>query len=298
MKSRFRNWSDVRIFLAVIRAGSTLGASRRLGIAQPTVARRIEALEHEMGLVLFDRDNRGFRPTAAAQALLPLAQSMEAAALALEERAQDLQRPRPIRITAFSPNFSARVSDIFTAFSERHPDVAFAFLPGGEILDLAKGEADIALRVTRTQPDPDLICRKISTAHFTLFGAPAYARAHGLPTSPEEMGEHVLVDYVPHGGQSFHHDWLARHVPPDRIVAIYGEFGLLEAAIRAGRGLGVINLRLAEADEASGRLIRCFPPPEALSADHLMLVAPEAYRRPDVRAFTRFFAPRYAAIFR
>ncbi|MBT8425437.1 MAG: LysR family transcriptional regulator, partial [Silicimonas sp.] len=52
MKSEFRNWSDIRVFLAVIREGSTLAASRKLGVAQPTVARRIDALEHETGLIL------------------------------------------------------------------------------------------------------------------------------------------------------------------------------------------------------------------------------------------------------
>ena len=56
MKSEFRDWSDVRVFLAVVRAGSTLAASNSLGMAQPTVARRIEALEHALGLVLFERD--------------------------------------------------------------------------------------------------------------------------------------------------------------------------------------------------------------------------------------------------
>ena len=56
MKSDFRDWSDVRVFLAVVRAGSTLAASKSLGMAQPTVARRIEALEHALGLVLFERD--------------------------------------------------------------------------------------------------------------------------------------------------------------------------------------------------------------------------------------------------
>ena len=99
MKSGFQNWSDVRIFLAVCRKGSTLAASQELGMAQPTVARRIDALEHVLELVLFDRDNRGFRPTGAARTLLPLAESLEAAALALAKTAEDLSRPRPIRIT-------------------------------------------------------------------------------------------------------------------------------------------------------------------------------------------------------
>ena len=79
MQSDFRDWSDVRVFLAVVRAGSTLAASKGLGMAQPTVARRIEALEHALGLVLFERDTRGFQPTAEAQALIEAAHSVEAA---------------------------------------------------------------------------------------------------------------------------------------------------------------------------------------------------------------------------
>ncbi|SDG08124.1 LysR family transcriptional regulator [Alloyangia pacifica] len=298
MKSRFRSWTDVRTFLAVLREGSTLAASRRLGLAQPTVARRIEALEHELGLVLFDRDTRGFRPTAAAQALRPHAEAMEAAAEAMADCAEAQGRPRPIRITAFSANFSPRVTQVFSAFSAEHPEVRFEFLPGVKPLDLLGGEADIALRITRSTPEPELICRKISTARFTLYGAPSYAARHGLPSSPGEMGGHVFVTYEPETIPSVYHDWLRPRVAPAQIVLSFTEIGLHEAAILSGHGLGVLNLRMAEADEAAGRLIRCFAPPEEMTAQHLMLISPEAWRRPEVKAFTRFFAPRYAALFR
>ncbi|WP_165354536.1 LysR family transcriptional regulator [Tropicimonas sp. IMCC6043] len=298
MKSRFRNWSDVRIFLAVIREGSTLAASRKLAIAQPTVARRIEALEHETGLVLFERDSRGFHPTTAATALLPLAEALETAADAFANRATDLTRPRPIRITAFSANFSPRVAKVFSDFFALHPDIRFEFLPGVKPLDLMAGEADIALRISRKAPDPSLICRKISVAQFTLFGAPSYAERRGLPASPDDLDGHVFVTYEPKGAPAVYHDWLTQHVKPDQIVMSFGEIELLEAAILAGHGLGVQNLRLAEPHEAAGRLIRCFPPPNEMSAQHLMLVSPDAYRRPEVKAFTKFFAPRYAAIFK
>jgi DNA-binding transcriptional LysR family regulator len=62
MKSETWNWSDLRVFLAVLDAGSTLAASKALGMAQPTVARRIDALEHATGLTLFERDTRGRNP--------------------------------------------------------------------------------------------------------------------------------------------------------------------------------------------------------------------------------------------
>ncbi len=73
------------------------------------------------------------------------------------------------------------------------------------------------------------------------------------------------------------------------------EVELMLAVIRAGRGWGILNVRYAKAEET---LLPCFEPPEELSAQHLMLVSHEAYRRPEVKAFTKFFAPRYAAIFR
>ena len=72
----------------------------------------------------------------------------------------------------------------------------------------------------------------------------------------------------------------------------------MDAAIRAGHGLGIVNVKLAELEEKAGTMIRYFEPPEELSSQHLMLISPEAYRRPDVKKFTKFFALCYVAIFK
>ena len=295
MKSAFRNWSDVRVFLAVMREGSTLAASRKLDIAQPTVARRIDALEHEIGLTLFERDTRGFHPTEVARALLPIAEAFEKAAAEFGDKAQGLKACRPIRVTAYLANFSPRITSIFSEFLELRPDVKFDFLPGVQVLDLMAGEADIALRITRSPVEPDLICRKISTARFSLFGAPSYAEKYGLPTSPEELAGHRLLTFQRADVPQVFHQWLLKYATPDQIVLSFTEIDMMHSAIRAGRGLGVANLKLAEGDPS---LIRCFDPPEELSAEHVMLVSPDAYRRPEVREFTKFFAPRYAALFK
>ncbi len=194
-KNGFRNWSDLRVFLAVIRAGSTLAASRNLGIAQPTVARRIEALEHEVGLTLFERDTRGFRPTEAARTLLPQAEAMERAASDFATQARDLTCQRPIRITAVSSNFSPRVMQIINDFSAQHPEAQFEFLPGVKVFDLSAGEADIALRLTQSEPDQELICRKISAVRFTLYGSRGHAEKSGLPASPDDMGGHRFITF-------------------------------------------------------------------------------------------------------
>lgn len=298
MQNAFRNWSDIRIFLAVVRAGSTLAASRELGIAQPTVARRIEALEHEVGLTLFDRDTRGFRPTDAAQKLLPEAEAIEAAAENFTAKVRDLTQVRPIRITAAPTNLSPRVTEIFSAFSDHYPEVQLEFLPGIKSFDLSAGEADVALRLSWSKQDPDLICRHISHAQFTLFGTPSYADKHGLPRSPEEMADHTIYTFHRDDVRPILRDWFLKYVPATVIARSFSETSLMDAAIRSGSGLGLMNLRMVEAEEKAGTLIRCFEPPEELSAPHMVLISPQAYRRPEVKAFTKFFIPRYAAIFK
>ncbi|MGI9390756.1 MAG: LysR family transcriptional regulator [Boseongicola sp.] len=294
MKNGFRNWSDVRVFLSVVREGSTLAASRKLGIAQPTVARRIEALENETGLTLFERDTRGFKPTADARSLYPLAEAIENATDDFADKTRELTKRRPIRITA-PGMFSDRATDILSEFSALNPGVAFEFLPSLKVLNLLKGEADIAIRIARSEPDENLICRKISTARWALFGGQSYAEKFGLPISPDDLQGHRFVTFKHDDVPADLHNWIARRVSPDQIVMSFSEPELMQASIRAGHGLGLVNLRIASFDDA---LIRCFDHIEELSRSNMMLIAPEAYRRPEVKAFTKFFAPRYAAIFK
>ena len=117
MKSAFDSWSDLRVFLAVMRAGSTLAASKQLRQSQPTVARRIDVLEHVTGLTLFERSTQGLAPTEYALALLPQAEAVEAAVLAFEATVDGRTRSTTstIRITAIGIAFSPRIGAILEA---------------------------------------------------------------------------------------------------------------------------------------------------------------------------------------
>src|ERR1700736_6874865 len=81
------DWNDVRVFLAVAREGSMRAAGRKLGLSQPTIGRRLAAFEATFGgPTLFDRLPEGLRLNAAGDALMPVAEELESAALALERR--------------------------------------------------------------------------------------------------------------------------------------------------------------------------------------------------------------------
>ena len=290
MKSDSFNWSDIRVFLAVYRSGSTLRASKSLGLAQPTVARRIEALEHASGLTLFLRDTRGVKPTAHALALLPQAEAVEAAIGDFTQctTRQSSQSAQAIRITAvpevFSPNFSAIIAD----FKDRHPDVRFDFIATPNTLDIGKGEADVAIRYSNSIEDPNVICRKMSYAEITLYAHESYIAKRGLPQSEEDLVNHDIVSF-PTALVRFE-EWLRARIPAERFIMPCDTYNGLQAAIFGGFGIGPLGCGIG--DTTPG-LRRCIPPPEGLGATTWLLTSPEAHKRPEVQLFTKFFAPRY-----
>lgn len=293
MNSRFTNWSDIRVFLAVLRTGSTLAASKSLGMAQPTVARRIEALEHTLGLTLFDRDTRGARATKAALKLQTSAEAIEMNANALAETAKTLTSAagKAIRVTGvpevFSENFAAILSD----FSDENPDINFDFLATPDTLDMAKGEADVAIRYVSEISEPDLICRKISQADVTLYASDTYVKKHGIPANPDDFSGHKFI--LMSGGMSKLRTYIMDRTTPDQLVMECDTYQGVVAAVLSGFGIGPIGVGLAS---ETPNLHVCLEPQDEFSVTTWLITSPQAHKRPEVRTFTSFFAPRYAAM--
>jgi DNA-binding transcriptional LysR family regulator len=296
MKSELRDWSDVRVFLAVVRAGSTLAASKVLGLAQPTVARRIEALERALGLVLFERDTRGFQPTPEARALIKHAQSLEAAVLGFSDaaRQQSAGTSRTIRFTAFKDAFNHRLGSVVEAFALTHPDVRFEFLPSDDKLDLTGGEADVALRGADVVRETTLICRTVRQIGFSLFASKSYAERHQLPSSEAGFGGHRFAVHQGRHVNSRSNQWLLGRIDSHQIAMSVNDMKAMEAAILMGAGIGILPTPAGHNTET---FIRCFELPPETATTIWLLVNPVAWRRPEVKAFTAFFVPHYRAQF-
>ncbi len=283
MQSRFHDWSDARIFLAVVRTGSTLAASRDLGITQTTVARRIDGLEHKLGICLFERDTRGFHPTKDAGLLVNAAEAMEAASLEFETAAEKVRNAQSgtIRFTAAGHAMNAEFGAIFADFSETNPAVTFEFLATEDFVDLAGGGADVALRLTAEIADENLICRRVGETKWTYYASKAYIAANGTPDEmSDDMEPHTVV--------------LLQHIKSNRknILKCKSDADVF-MALRSSRGIGPLPVIDGDLEEG---LVRCFPPPLGSELHFWLLASPVAYRRPDVRRFMTFAAPRFAII--
>jgi DNA-binding transcriptional LysR family regulator len=297
MKSCFRNWSDIRVFLAVLKAGSTLAASRELGMAQPTVARRIDALEHALGVALFERDTRGFHPTLAADQLVTFAETIDTSVTAFTNKARNLKQAGtgPIRMTASTLTFSTRFAKILADFSKEYPGTQFEFLTSDRVLDLIAGEADIAIRHGDQTDDDRLIRRQLSVASSSLYASPQYAQANGTPNSPDQLSGHSFIVFEGDNHPRSINDWLLARIDRSQIVTTCADISSMIATVQSGLGIGMVPTSMAT-DEMG--LVRCFPSPEGTSTPTRLLISPQAYRRPEVKAFSTFFAPRYAAMFK
>lgn len=280
MQSRFRDWGDARVFLAVMREGSTLAAARVIGINQTTVARRVDALEHVLGLKLFEKTTRGACPTKDAMRLKPLAEALEAAANQFETeamRVQNLAKP-PIRITLFDRAMFGNFGKIVAEFVDQNPGITFEFIAAERILDLIKGEADVALRLSASIDDDRLIARKIGSTQWTYYASHNYVEKHGTPERfSDDMGPHRVV--------------LLSHVRSNRPnVLRCVSANELQLAIQSGQGIG--PMPIFEGDR-NPELVRCFdPPPEGADISVWLVTSPEARKREEVRRFTAFAAKR------
>lgn len=156
------DWSDLRIFLAIARQGTLGGAARRLGQTQPTMGRRLRALEADLGHALFQRTADGFVPTAEGTVLIPYAERMEEAALALERRlaGEGAEISGPLRVTA--PDWFAvhLLAPAMARFAARHKMVALELLTDARLYDLARREADLAFRIRPFQGG-DILARRL-----------------------------------------------------------------------------------------------------------------------------------------
>jgi len=175
------DWDQVRVFLAVARAGQLSGAASRLGLDVSTVSRRLDRLEADLGGVhLFDRTRDGTVPTHAAEALLPAAEEMERA-LGRFAQAADSVETLPegvVRLTVPPGVADAFVAPWLAVFHARYPRVTIELDASIGYADLTRREADLALRATRPRGGDLIAVRLIQTRSIPVT-SPAYAEELG-----------------------------------------------------------------------------------------------------------------------
>jgi DNA-binding transcriptional LysR family regulator len=234
------HWDDLRYFLEAYRQRSLAGAARTLDCEYTTVGRRIAALETALSTTLFVRTPDGLAPTAAATDLMPLAEQVERSALAIALRAagHDQRVQGVVRVTC-PEGFSAYVVDQLAELRARHPEIVVEIIADVRPLDLTRGEAEVALRMSPTA-QPDLVTRTLCVMNWRMAASADYVARRGVPSPVEDLRGHDVVGYDDALGHVPGARWLAAHGDGATVVFRGNSLHAVLDAASVGLGLTVL----------------------------------------------------------
>jgi DNA-binding transcriptional LysR family regulator len=273
-------WTDMRFFLELARAGTLSGASRKLEVEHTTVARRIDRLEHQLRATLFDRSREGYELTEIGRALLPHADAMEGAALAAAEQLDGAEGgPRGLVRLGVPEVFGVRIAaPLLAGLLGAHPELSVDLLALPRFANLANREADLGVMLDPPTTGRYVVAR-LASFRFYLYAAPAYLARHPPITAVADLERHDFVDYVQDRLASRELSYLGElGFTPRRRLCCSGMTAQLEAA-----ALGVgLTMAPPYAVPPDGRLARVLP--EFHAARAFWLAAPaDLYRLRRVR---------------
>jgi DNA-binding transcriptional LysR family regulator len=288
-------WDDVKYFLAVARHGSTLAAAKALKLSQSTVQRRIIELERKLGRELVKRHATGYRLTEFGEEMLPYAEQIERAALAFEQRRATIDRGEAglIRVTCPEPIvYRIMKSALLDRFHARHPKLRVEFVMSDQYVDLARGDADVALRSGDTDDDV-LVGRKIADSLWSVYASNAYIDRNGRPENIADLARHATVGFDGPMATNRAAKWL-QEVAPNAAVAARVT-SVLALVSLAKSGVAAVPMPIALGD-AERELVRLFEPVPELTRSWRILAHPDRRRTPAVAAFFDFIADEIPAL--
>lgn len=266
-------WDDVRHFLELARQGSLSGAARRLGVEHSTVARRVEALEQALGIRLFDRLPRGWTLTAEGETLAAQAHRLEDEAIAFSRAALGVSSLQgSVRVSAPPVIASHFLVPRLGVLRQAWPGIDLEIIGESREANLARGEADLALRLSRPTA-PGLVARALGTIGYGLYAATTYLERP--PVQWEFLGYDESLRRVPQ------QQWLEKIAAGRRFILRSNDLAALHQGARAGLGIAVLPHFLGGDDE----VLTLVPGPICPIERQLWLVMhPDLRRSPRTKA--------------
>lgn len=280
---------DLRLVAAIGEAGSLTGAARRLGVDHSTAFRRLGAIEARLGLRLFERARRGYKPTPGGEEAIASAGRVLEELAALERRlaGRDLRPTGVVRVTT-TDTLVELLTPLLADFRAAHPGITVELATSNDFFTLTRRDADVAVRPAPSAPE-DLVARRIAGIAIAPFAAPAYLEAQGAQDlaaldwlGPDDSLSHLALAR-----------WLRKQVPAERIVYRASSLLALRAAARAGLGVAPLPSYLADEDPALRRLGAPLP---AMASALWLITHPDLRHTARVRAFLDFMGERLARL--
>lgn len=250
------DWDNLRYFLELARSGTLAGAARRMGVEHTTVSRRVQALEKQLGEMLFAREAGGHRLTEAGRHLLPGVEAMEAAMLGVERSA-----PVPgggpaglVRVGATEGFGTLILAPHLARLTQKHSQLSIDLLALPRMLHLSRREADIVISLERPTRG-SVIVSKLADYTLHLYGQREYLARRPLVAQREDLRHHAFISYVDDLLFTKELQFLDQLYQPERFAFRSTSITAQYEAVRASAGLAVLPAFLADRDPILARVL-------------------------------------------
>lgn len=281
-------WDDLKYFLAVARTGSVTDAARVLKVGVATVSRRVSALEGKLRARLFDRKQSGYTLSESGEAVRRKAEDIEQAILAVEREVagRDASMAGRVRISTGDDIAAIVIAPRLPEFERCFPEITLDVIARFELANLARREADVALRTVRPNQG-DFLVRHVGWWELGLYASKTYVQAKGLrPETPNLSDAQIITwsnEYMHMGGGR----WLAEHAAGARVVLAANSRLIQFAACKAGLGVAILPSLAAGRDPD---LVCLLPPSKVLSTKLWLVVHRDLALVARVRVVMDFLA--------
>lgn len=269
------DWEDMRVFLAVGRAGTLSGAARSLRVDHATVSRRLTALESELQVILVERLPRACRLTLIGTQTFEEAKAMESAAFAVERRTRASQMPLRGKVMLGAPPvlathfLAARMAD----FQTLYPDVQLSVIAEARQVSLTRREADVTLRLVRPK-EPNYVVRRIGRMPFALYAGVDFLARH-------DPGRWAFITYDERFADMPLQRWIRDAASQHPVSCELSDINSHLVAARAGAGIAGLPCFLGDFDTQLTRVDHKVP---AFSLDIWLVTHRDLKRSQTVRA--------------
>ncbi|MGE0282489.1 MAG: LysR family transcriptional regulator [Rhizobiaceae bacterium] len=264
------DWDKLRVFHAAAEAGSFTHAAETLKLSQSAISRQVSALEHDVGVPLFNRHARGLVLTEQGEMLFRTAHDVLVKLETIKSRLTETKETPSgvLRVTTTVGLGSGWLTDRIPEFLDLYPEIQLQLILANEELDLTMRQADCAIRLRQPQ-QPDLIQRRLFTVHFHLYASAAYVNKFGKPASVADLKNHRVVTFgLPVPAHLSELNWLetvgdfdtGRRVSTLQINDILS----IKRAVQAGAGIAMLPDYVIQKDSG---LVQLLPETEVPSFD-------------------------------
>lgn len=273
------DWNGVRDFLAAAEAGSLTQAAVGLRISQPTLSRRIAALEAQLGAQLLIRGPRHFKLTEAGKRLQASAQHMQRVARKIESDAWDGEDVLggTVRVSATESVTNAWLIEQLPGFAAAYPEITIEVVTDNRLTDLLNRQSDVAIRMLRPT-QKDLIARKVGIMRVGFYASVSYVEQFGLPQSRADLADHRTIAIE--GGRKFAADVETVTGQGKTALRLRNMLGVMRA-IKAGMGIGPVQRFHAQQQTD---LVQVLEKEPMIEMEIWLTAHPEVKENPSIRA--------------